>query len=292
MTKELKADLMLLFVAVSWGASNYVISLCMADMSPLSVNIFRFGIGAVTVGLIGIKTIKKINWITVKYALAMSIFLTLSYLCTNLGIERTTISNSGFYCALSVLFLPFAEWAIFKMKPDRKLAVVIAMSIVGIFLLSLTGDFTFNRATLFGDFLCTLTAVAVTFNVLICDKAVMHEDVNAFNLGFLQIAFTFLWSTGLSFLLETPSAPSNVYALLGLVFLGVICTGVALVIQPVAQQYTTGTHVALIFALEPVFCAIIAFFFAHEVLCIHNYIGMILLLAGIVLLEVDLKKAS
>lgn len=273
MKRETKADMALLFVAVCWGASNYVISLCMNNMSPLTVNMFRFGFGALTILLLGFNKLKNINKQTLKYALIMGFFLTLCYLFTNLGIERTSVSNSGFYCSLAVLFVPFGEWICFKRKPSKKLGFVIAISIVGVLLISLKGDFGFNPDTIKGDLLCLACSLSYTFNVLITDKAVKNKEVDAFALGFCQITVTMILSSAIAFSFTTPNMPSSFLELLGLLFLGAFCTGAAFVIQPIAQQYTTGTHVGLIYALEPVFCAIIAFIFAHEVLLVHNYIG-------------------
>ena len=61
-------------------------------------------------------------------------------------------------------------------------------------------------------------------------------------------------------------------------------------LQPVAQQYTTASHVGVIFALEPVFAAIVAYFFAGEVLSFKAYIGATLMLASIFIMEIDFKK--
>ena len=49
-----------------------------------------------------------------------------------------------------------------------------------------------------------------------------------------------------------------------MIFLSVFCTGVAFIIQAVAQQYTTAAHVGIIFTLEPVFSGIVAFIFAER----------------------------
>ena len=71
-------------------------------------------------------------------------------------------------------------------------------------------------------------------------------------------------------------------------FLAVLCTGVAFVIQAVQQQYTSASHVGLIFTLEPLFSAIVAYFFAHEVLGLRGYIGAALMMLSLVLMEVDI----
>ena len=72
-------------------------------------------------------------------------------------------------------------------------------------------------------------------------------------------------------------------------FLGLLCSGVAFVIQSVQQQYTTASHVGLIFTLEPVFAAIVAYFLAHEVFRPRSYAGMALMLFSLVFMELDLS---
>lgn len=289
MRKELQADLLLLFVALSWGASNYAISICLTELSPLTINIFRFIAAVVTVGLLGIKELKKTNLTTVKYAAIMGIFLTGNYFFTNMGVANTTLSNAGFFCGMACVFTPFGEWIFFGKKPEKKVWFVVVLCAAGIFLMSMKGDFSINMSHIFGDLLCIGCALSYTGNILVTDKAVLDERSNAYNLGAWQIAFTFIFSTILATAFEHPVVPHSPAVIGCIIFLGVLCTGIAYVIQPIAQQYTTGTHVGLIFSLEPVFCAIIAFFFAGEVLFVQNYIGMVLLLAGIIILEIDFK---
>lgn len=281
---------MLLLVAVSWGASNYIISICLTELPPLTINIFRFFVAAVTVVLMGCRKFRSINAVTIRYAVLMSIFLTGNYLFTNLGVANTTLSNSGFYCGMSILFIPFGEWLFFSKRPSRKIWFVTALCFTGILLMSLKGDFSFNTANLKGDIFCLCCALSYTGNILITDKAVTDEKTDAFTLGALQIIFTFGWCSIFALMLERPVLPHSSTVIWGIIFLGAVCTALAYVIQPIAQQYTTGTHVGLIFALEPVFCAIIAFLFAGEVLFAQNYLGMGLLMAGILILEIDFGR--
>lgn len=290
MRNELKADLALLFVVISWGSSNYLISLCEQEMGPHCLNSLRFLVATLTVCLLGYKQLKQMNLTTLKYGFYMGIFLTGNYFFTNTGIMYTTLSNAGFFCGLCVMLIPLGEWAFFGKKPDRKLFIVIVMAVVGIFLMSVKGDFSINTSHIKGDLLCIGCAVSYTFNVLVVDKAQLDERTNSFNLGALQIGFTFLFSSLLACSFDKLVLPQSTSVTLSILFLGVICTGLAFVIQPIAQQYTTGTKVGLIFSLEPVFCAIIAFFFAGEVLDLPNYIGMALLLAGVIILEVDWQQ--
>lgn len=70
-------------------------------------------------------------------------------------------------------------------------------------------------------------------------------------------------------------------------FLGVVCSGIAFVIQSVQQQYTTASHVGLIFTLEPVFASMVAFVMTGEVLSLRGYIGAALMLLSLFIMEGD-----
>ena len=95
---------------------------------------------------------------------------------------------------------------------------------------------------------------------------------------------------GLSFLLEKPCLPQTPAVWGAALFLGVFCSGVGFVIQTVQQQYTSASHVGLIFTLEPVFSAIVAYFFAHEVLQLRGYIGAALMMVSLLVMELDWKS--
>ena len=64
---------------------------------------------------------------------------------------------------------------------------------------------------------------------------------------------------------------------------------VAFVVQPIAMQYTTASHTGVIFALEPVFAAIVAVIFANEILSGKSYLGAALMMASIFVRELDFK---
>jgi drug/metabolite transporter (DMT)-like permease len=74
------------------------------------------------------------------------------------------------------------------------------------------------------------------------------------------------------------------------VFAGLAATAMAFTIQAWAQQYTTSTRTALIYALEPVFAWITSFVVTGESLSRKAAVGALLILGGILLVE--LKPAG
>jgi hypothetical protein len=55
-------------------------------------------------------------------------------------------------------------------------------------------------------------------------------------------------------------------------FLSVFCTGAAFIIQAMAQQYTSASHVGVIFTLEPYSQDLLHFFWPAKY-CSRAYVG-------------------
>ena len=116
------------------------------------------------------------------------------------------------------------------------------------------------------------------------------ESVDPLAMGVIELGVAGVVMTVIAFLTEQPVLPQSPAVWGSVLFLSICCTGVAFVVQTVAQQYTTATHVGLIFTLEPVFSGIVAFFIAHERLLPRGYIGAGLMLASFVVMELDWGK--
>ena len=124
-------------------------------------------------------------------------------------------------------------------------------------------------------------------DLMVTEKAVAKPEVDPIALGVLQTAVAGVVMLGLSLLLETPSLPGSPRVWAAALFLGVVCSGIAFVIQSVQQQYTTASHVGLIFTLEPVFASMVAFVMTGEVLSLRGYIGAALMLLSLFIMEGD-----
>ena len=290
MKTQLKADLMLILVTLCWGASYYLMDVALTDIEPFTLNAYRFLGAFVVAGIFTFRRLKSVNRKTLLYSLLIGSVLVFVYMGATFGVKYTSLSNSGFICGLTVIFVPIIEMILFRHKPQKKIVLAVTMSFIGILLLALKDDFSVNMENLRGDLLCLLGAVAYAVDLILTERAVAHEDVDAFQLGVFQLGVTGVYMLVLSFLFEQPHLPSNGGILASVIFLSVFCTGVAFIIQAVAQQYTTAAHVGIIFTLEPVFSGIVAFIFAGEVLTVKAYIGAALMIAALFVTEVNPEK--
>ena len=280
---QLKADMMLVLVTLCWGISYFMMDICLDEMDPMTLNAYRF-LGAFAVAaLVSFRRIRNVNRTTLKYAFFIAISLVFVYIGATYGVKYTTQSNAGFFCATSTIFTPIIVFVFRKIVPEKKLILAVILCTVGLALMSL--DVNMHIAK--GDWLCLLCGFSYGFDLLITEIAVEKEEVNAFQLGVYQLLFTGLFMLVLSFVLETPCLPQSPKCWISVIFLAIFCTGLAFIIQCVAQQYTSASHVGVIFALEPVFAGIVAFFLAGERLLPRGYFGAVLMLISLLVMEVD-----
>lgn len=292
MKTQLKADLMLVIVTLCWGVSYYLMDISLTDMEPFTLNAYRF-LGAFAAGcILTFPRLKSVNKETLKYSLLVGSVLVFVYMGATFGVKYTTLSNSGFLCTLTVIFVPLIEILFLKKRPEKKIIFAVTMSLIGIMMLTLKDDFSINMENLRGDLLCIMGAVAYAVDLILTEKAVACEKVDAFQLGVFQLGVTGVYMLAMSFLFETPHLPSNGTIWGSVIFLSVFCTGVAFIVQAVAQQYTAAAHVGIIFTLEPVFAAVVAFFFAGEVLSVKSYLGAVIMMAALFVTEIDFKKKA
>ena len=287
MSKQVRADGILILVTLCWGVSYLLMDISLEELDPFTLNAFRF-LGAFAIAaLVSFKKIRTVNKTTLKYSLLVGFALVFVYIGATFGVKYTSLSNSGFLCALTVVFTPILAWLFFKKAPGKKLTFVVILCFIGIALLTLGDDFSINMEHLKGDLLCLMCAVAYAADLLLTEKAVSHEEVDAYNLGVFQLGVTGALNLIMALIVETPQAPQTMEVWSAVIFLSVFCTGVAFVLQPVAQQYTTASHGGVIFTLEPVFAAVVAYFFAGEILSFKAYLCSALMLASIFIMEID-----
>ena len=283
MSKQRKADLLLVMVTAFWGGSYYLTDLCLTEMPPMCLNAFRFLSAFLLLSVIFFRRVRHINAATLKYTVLVGLALAGCYIFYGYAISRTSLSNAGFICALPVVFTPVLDFFIHRTKPKRKLLLALLLCTVGLALMTLNEEFRPRS----GDLLSLGVALCYSIDLLITEEAVKQPDVDPLTLGICQLGVVGIITLVISFAIETPTLPQSPTTWGAALFLGIFCSGIAFVIQSVQQQYTTASHVGLIFTLEPVFSAIVAFVLAGEVLLPRGYLGATLMLLSLLLMEVN-----
>lgn len=277
---------MLVLVTLFWGVSYWLIDISLTVMDPFTLNTYRFLIAFFLAVVMTYPNLKNVSRITIKYSAILGVALIFVYIGATFAVRYTSLSNAGFLCALTVVITPILGFVFLKQKLQKKLAIVVLMCLIGIGLLTLNEEL----KPALGDLLAIMAAVAYAIHLLITESAVKKEGVNAFHLGVFQLGFTGLFNLILALIVEEPKLPSTLDVWGAVLFLSIFCTGLAFIIQTVAQQYTSASHVGIIFSLEPVFAGLVAFILAGEVLAPRGYLGAGLLVASLFIMELEVEK--
>ena len=287
MSRALKAHILLVLVTFVWGATFVVIKDAVEqDATPLMFNLVRMVLATVTLAVVFHRELFHITRQTLIAGVITGIFLGLGYEFQTTGLRLTTASKSAFITGISVVLVPLFLIVFWGRKIRTWTALGVLTAVVGLFLLTVPASESglgawesVNR----GDLLTLGCAISFGFQIIFLGRA---TERNSFaQIGFLQVATSAVLMGIAAPVLEHPHiawTPRVVWAILITALLG---TAAAFTIQAWAQQFTSPTHTALIFALEPVFAWITSYVALGERLGVRAAIGALLILVGVLMSE-------
>lgn len=295
--KKLNPDVMLLIVAIIWGAgfigTEYAID---SNMSPMMILSGRFIVASVTLLPFIVKDINKIKrreWFRGSLA---GLFLFLGFFFQTTGQSQTTVANSAFLTATNVVFVPFIAWAITTKRPKIKVFLMALLTFVGIAVLSV--DLSEGLSMGSGDIMVLISAFMFATHIAFLSLGV--EGCNPLRISFIQLTVAGLFATsglvatnGLN--LESVDLGVGVPSVL---FLGVFSTCICFFLQTSAQKRTTPGKTAIILSMESLFGTIFSIILGIDPLTAKIVIGGLIILTAVILTEVDftpkkeLKKSS
>lgn len=287
MKHQQKADLALVLVAAFWGSSTLLTKMGLEGMAGFNLIALRFVIAFFLAAPLFWKRLKNAGLITVKYAAWLAAILFVTFVFFTFGISATSVSNAGFLSCLSGIFVPIIGFLFLKQRPDLKTVLCIILVFVGVYLLTFSGRLQLNL----GDLLCILCSLSFALHIIATGHCTRRIS-DSFLLGFLQLGFVALYALVFSFAFEKPCLPQTAGSYLIVLALSIFATAFSYILQTAALKYTTATRAGLILSLEPVFAAVCACVWGGEVLTLGAYLGALIMLAGIVLVEIDFKSKA
>jgi drug/metabolite transporter (DMT)-like permease len=280
-----RADLGLAFVAFIWGTTFVVVKLALRDISTMYFLALRFSLASVCLLVLFLSTLRRSDAGTVSRGLrggaVAGLFLWTGYVLQTVGLKYTSPGNSGFLTGLYIVLVPLISAAVYRRWPQIRELGGITVAGCGMVVLtfpSLDRNLHINT----GDLLTIGCAVAFAFHLLVLGYYSQRERFEAVALG--QIVCAALLS-GASLVMEPPRAVWTGGVIFAIGLTAVFATALAFSVQTWAQQYTTPTRTALIFALEPVFALATAVLTGSQALTGLAATGGALILTGILLVE-------
>ncbi len=288
---KILSRLALLVTAIVWGSSLVVVSLIKEAFAPNMVLAIRFTVASILLALIFAPRFRRYNLSYLINGTIIGIFLFIAYSSQTIGVTTAggAPGRSGFISASYCVIVPFLAWIFMKERPDVYNISAAILCISGLFFVfykDLIG--TANVAISSGDFYALLSGLLFAAHIVSVAKFGKGKDPILITIT--QFATAALISIFVTFIFEDNSKIIlNKDSILGIGYLAIMCTAVALLFQTIGQNYTPSSTAAIILGLESIFSIIFAVIWAGEELTIFSLVGFFFIFVAILVSETKLS---
>jgi drug/metabolite transporter (DMT)-like permease len=279
-----RAELALIGITLIWGTTFVIIKSALTDVSTFVFLALRFSVAAIVLAFVYRKAVRRT---TLGPGLLAGGLLVTAYVFQTLGLELTTPSKSAFLTGLSIPMVPLASSLVYRTKPRAVEVGGILIATFGMILMTFSAaspqfgmrQFGMSR----GDLLSLLCAVTFALHIVVIGH---FSPLMGFeSLAVIQVAVTAVAASVLSLFAEPVRFHLTGAVVAAILITGLLATALAFTTQAWAQQYTSATRAALIFALEPVVAWLTSWTMTGETMAIRGKVGAGIILAGILLVE-------
>jgi drug/metabolite transporter (DMT)-like permease len=269
------AVLALVAVTAVWGLTFVQVKDAVAIYPILPFLAIRFGIASVTLAP-GARRVRGLGRSGIGAAALAGGLLGAGYALQTFGLQRTSVSSTGFITGIYVVLTPLLGLALFRMRVAPSAWAGVGLATVG--LAMLTGV---HGGSAVGELLVLAAAAVYSLQIVLMERYAPRYDALGFTLVEMLVAFVGLTIVAV----PTFEVPRGWTVWGALLVTGVFASGIAFLVQTWAQRATSATRTALVFTLEPVWAALFGYTLAGDRLGALGWSGCAVIMAGILLAE-------
>jgi drug/metabolite transporter (DMT)-like permease len=274
----------LIAVTMVWGVT-FVQVKDAVDIYPLFAFLaVRYAIATGVLGIAGAPRLRSLGRSGFAAGASLGALLGIGIALQTAGLQRTTVSSTGFITGLYVVLTPLFGLLLFRTQVGLEVWAGVVLSLVGLGMLS--GVHVGSTA---GDALVLASTSAQALQIVMVERYANRYDAIALTLvematccvGFLVIAVA----------LGDLSLPRGWTVWGALLVTGIFASALAYLIQVWAQRRMSAARIALVFALETVWAGFFGYVLDGDRLGLLGWGGCAAILGGIVLAEPAAAKA-
>ncbi|MFY9578491.1 MAG: DMT family transporter, partial [Gaiellaceae bacterium] len=211
-------------------------------------------------------------------AAALGLLLATGYGLQTAGLQRTTVSGTGFVTGMYVVLTPLIALAVFRTRIGVAAWVGVAVATVGLAMLA-----GIHAGSAGGDLLVLAAAAVYSLQIVLMERFAPRYDALAFTLVEMAAAAAGLLVVAVA--RGDLGVPRGWTVWGALLVTGIFASALAYLVQTWAQRRTSATRTALAFTMEPVFAALFGYTLDGDRLGALGWGGCAAIMAGIVLAE-------
>ena len=270
--------LLLIAVTAVWGVTFVQVKDAL-DLYPLFAFLaVRFAIAGVVLTVPARGRVRSLGREGALAGVVLGVLLAAAYGFQTAGLERTTVSSTGFITGLYVVLTPLLALVLFRRATAAVVWIGAGLAVIGFALLS---GIDVGAPT--GDLLVLASAFATALQILMVERYASRHDAVALTL--VEMATAFLGFLLIALVLGQLAVPRGWTVWGALIVTGVFASALGYLIQVWAQRRISATRIALVFSLETVWAGFFGYLLADDRLGLLGWGGCALILAGIVVAE-------
>jgi drug/metabolite transporter (DMT)-like permease len=274
----MKPLLVLIAVTAVWGVTFVQVKDAVALYPLFAFLAVRFAIASLTLAPAGagrLRSLGRSGWLAGALAGAL---LGGGYALQTAGLERTSVSSTGFITGMYVVLTPLLALGLFRVRVPPPVWAGAALTVIGLALLS-----GIHGGAVVGDLLVLAGAAVYSLQIVLMERFAPRYDAIAFTLVEMLTSFVGLLAIALA--LGQLHVPRGWTVWGALIVTGVFASALAFLAQTWAQRRASATQTAILFSLEPVWTALFGFTLAGDRLGRTAWLGCAVIMAGIVVAE-------
>jgi len=282
-----QANGLLLLAAVIWGSTFVVQQVGTGGLKTMSFTGARMLVGACCVLPFAYRQYVRINGEGRKFELLdrLGIVATGGVLFTaaalqQYGIFHTTVTNAGFLTALYVPLVPIISLLVLRRKIHWSAWPASLLCLIGTYVMS--GSSSIDLSV--GDIWVIASSFFWACHVILVGTMAIRTRAPLV-VAFGQFFICGICGTLLGVALEQPTMSDIYSGLFGILYAGVLSTGIGFTLQAVGQRFTHEADAAIILSSETVFAAVAGFIFLGERLSAAELGGAALIFVGIIAVQ-------
>lgn len=284
---RIQANALLVLTAIIWGTTFVVQQVGTGGLEAITFTGTRMLVGGIFILPLAIRQFGKVHpgehrftrldWLGI---VLTGIVLFTAAALQQYGIFYTTVTNAGFLTALYVPLVPVISFFLLRRRVHWSVWPASICCVVGTYIMSgaqgvelRVGDLWVIGSSLF--WACHV--------ILVGTMAVRTRAPLVVACG--QFFVCGVCGIVLGLVVEQPGLADFNSALFGILYAGLLSTGVGFTLQVVAQRFTHEADAAIILSSETVFAAVAGFIFLSERLSVVQVSGAVLIFSGIIAVQ-------
>jgi drug/metabolite transporter (DMT)-like permease len=272
------AAILLIGVTVVWGVTFVQVKDAVAIYPLFAFLTVRYAIATATLAPVALLRLRGLGRDGLLAGTFLGVLLALGSALQTAGLERTTVTNTGFITGLYVLLTPLFALVLFRTRITRELWTAVVLALVGLALLA--GVPSGSAA---GDLLVLASTAAQALQIVMVERYANRYD--AVGLTFVQMLAALVGFGAIAVALGDLSVPHGTTVWAALLVTGVFASALAYLIQIWAQRRISATRIAIIFSLETVWAGFFGYILDGDRLGVVGLTGCALIFLAILVAE-------